>query len=111
MKIAKWIAFVFIFVMAGGIAYAFIFGDFAQEGSRILSMPWGVVSLIDLYTGFSLFSLWIYYREKSIPRSLVWIFFMMTLGFLTASVYVFLAFQSSQGSWQHFFHGKTARVN
>jgi hypothetical protein len=32
---------------------------------------------------------------------------MMTLGFLTASVYLFIAFQNSTGNWQKFFHGRT----
>jgi hypothetical protein len=44
-------------------------------------MPWGIVSLVDLYTGFILFSIWIVYREQSWWRSLVWVVLMMTLGF------------------------------
>ena len=34
--------------------------------SPIPSLPWGVVSLVDLYSGFILFSLWIFYKENII---------------------------------------------
>ena len=62
MKIAKILAVLGIVIMAGAILYAMIYGDFRQEGRMILSIPWGIVSLIDLYTGFFLFSGWIVYR-------------------------------------------------
>lgn len=43
-------------------------------------MPWGVVSLVDLYVGFTIFSLWICYREANKYAAAIWVFFMMTLG-------------------------------
>jgi len=106
MRIAKIIALLGALAMAGVIAYAFIAGDFNREGAQLLSMPWGIVSLVDLYTGFILFSGWIVYREKSILRSVVWIIFMMTLGFFTASVYAFVALQTSGGDWKRFWLGR-----
>jgi hypothetical protein len=36
----------------------------------------------------------------------VWIFFMMTLGFFTASVYTLAAALSAGGSWRKFWMGK-----
>ncbi|MGC9396386.1 MAG: DUF1475 family protein [Anaerolineae bacterium] len=108
MRIAKIIALIGVATMTGIILYAFIAGNFSEEGNILLSMPWGIVSLVDLYVGFTLFSAWIVYREKSVLRSVIWVFFMMTLGFFTASLYTFIALQTSQGDWQRFWMGKKA---
>lgn len=105
MKLAKLVALLGLLAMTGILFYAFTQGNFSKEGSQLLSMPWGIVSLVDLYTGFSLFSIWIIYREKSLLRALVWIFFMMTLGFFTGSVYTLLALYTSHGNWEHFWKG------
>lgn len=106
MKLAKIISFFGILAMTVVILWAFISGDFASEGSKLLAMPWGIVSMMDLYVGFILFSMWIVYREKSVLPSILWVFFMLTLGFFTGSLYIFIALQKSGGSWQRFWHGK-----
>lgn len=106
MKLAKGISLLGILAMTGVISWAFLYGDFASEGSKLLSMPWGIVSLIDLYVGFILFSLWIIYREKTIASSIIWTILMLTLGFFTGSLYVFIALQKSGGNWKRFWQGK-----
>lgn len=108
MKLAKIISFLGILAMTGILIYAFTMGDFNAEGSKLLAMPWGIVSLVDLYVGFILFSCWIAYREKSWLRASVWILFMMTLGFFTGALYTFIALQTSGGSWQKVFFGRRA---
>jgi len=108
MKIAKIISLLGVVVMTAVISYAFIAGDFAAEGSKLIGMAWGVVSLVDLYTGFTLFSLWIFFREKSILAALAWTVAMMTLGFFAGALYVFVNLQTSQGNWAVFFLGKRA---
>lgn len=108
MKIAKLIALLGLLAMTGVLIYAFTMGDFSAEGSKLLSMPWGIVSLVDLYVGFALFSCWIVYRERAVLPSVIWVILMMVLGFWTGALYTFLALQSSQGDWQRFWHGKRA---
>lgn len=105
MKIAKTISLLCLLATGGIITYAFIVGDFSAEGGVLLSMPWGIVSLVDLYTGFVLFSGWIIYREKSIGRSVVWIILLMLLGFFLGCIYVLVALQTSGGNWQRFWLG------
>ena len=90
------------------LIYGFTIGDFFGEGSKLFSMPWGIVSLVDLYTGFILFSMWIIYREKSVPVAILWTIAMMTLGFFAGSLYAFLNLQSSNGDWRKFWLGKHA---
>lgn len=108
MKIAKIISLAGVLVMTAILIYAFTRGDFAAEGAKLLAMPWGIVSLVDLYTGFTLFSCWIVYREKALLPSIIWVVLMMTMGFWAGSLYTFLALQSSGGDWQRFWHGKSA---
>ena len=108
MKIAKAVSLLGIFAMTAVLVYGFTVGDFIEDGSQLLSSPWGIVSLVDLYVGFILFSGWIIYREKSALRSIVWVFFMMTLGFFTGALYTFIALQTSGDDWQRFWMGRRA---
>jgi len=105
MKIGKIIAWVCLLAMTAGLMNGFINGDFFKDGGELLSNPWGVMSLIDLYVGFTLFSMWIAFREKSKISSIVWIILMMILGFFTASLYILILFYKSKGDWTEFFFG------
>jgi hypothetical protein len=108
MKIAKAISLIGLVAMTAVLVYGFTAGNFLEDGRELLSNPWGIVSLVDLYVGFILFSGWIVYREESITRALIWVFFMMTLGFFTGALYTFVALQASGGVWQRFWMGKHA---
>lgn len=112
MRFAKVVSLLGVLAMTGIIVYAFIKGDFAKDGALILSVPWGIVSLVDLYVGFILFSGWIIYREKSPIRAAIWVVLMLTLGFFTGALYTFIALQKSGGDWHTFWHGhrSTLRV-
>jgi len=48
MKLAKTVSGIGAAAMAAVLLFAFTRGDFSAEGSRLLSMPWGIVSLVDL---------------------------------------------------------------
>jgi hypothetical protein len=108
MKIAKVITLLGWLAMTAVLIYGFTVGDFAEEGKQLLSMPWGIVSLVDLYVGFFLFSGWIVYREEAAVRSVVWVVLVMVLGFWTASLYALIALQTSGGDWQRFWMGHRA---
>jgi hypothetical protein len=108
MTIAKIIAALGLISMSAVLIYGFVAGDFGADGGEILRNPWGVVSLVDLYTGFTLFSGWIVYREGSFIRSMIWVLLMMVLGFFTASLYVLIALFQSKGDWAKFWMGNKA---
>lgn len=108
MKLATTIAALGTLAMTAILIFAFSQGDFFAEGSQLTAMPWGIVSLVDLYTGFMLFSGWIIYREKSLPIAIVWTIAMMTLGFFAGSLYALIALQASGGDWRKFWLGKNA---
>ena len=109
MRLAKLISALGVLAMTAVLIYGFTAGNFSADGGELLRNPWGVVSMVDLYTGFILFSAWIVYREKSIGRSIIWVILMMVLGFFTASLYAYIALQNSGGDWQKFWMG--AREN
>lgn len=111
MKVAKAISLLGLIAMTVVLIYGFTVGNFREDGAALLSNPWGIVSLVDLYVGFTLFSGWIIYREDSLARSIVWVFFMMVLGFFTGAFYTFLALQTSGGDWRRFFMGGRAYSN
>ena len=110
MKLAKWISALGVLAMTAVLIYGFTAGDFQRDGAELLRNPWGVVSMVDLYTGFILFSAWIVFREDSLPRTILWVVLMMVLGFFTASLYTFLALSASGGDWQKFWMGARANV-
>ncbi|MFW6009653.1 MAG: DUF1475 family protein, partial [archaeon] len=72
---------------------------------ELLSNPWGVMSIIDLYVGFTIFAMWIFFREKNTFKAVSWIFFLMILGFFTASIYLLKVFYQSDNNWLDFFLG------
>lgn len=108
MKWAKVLSLLGLLAMTVILIYGFTAGNFSKDGSELIRNPWGLVSLVDLYTGFALFSAWIVYREKSLLRSLIWVVLMMVLGFFTASLYTFIALNTSEGSWPKFWMGQRA---
>ncbi len=105
MKAAKWIAWLGLVAMTVVLLNGFINGDFSEDGSQLLANPWGVVSIVDLYVGFGLFSIWIAFREKNIILAIIWIILMMVLGFFTGSLYTLIALYQSKGDWLSFFLG------
>jgi hypothetical protein len=108
MKLAKAVSIIGLLAMSMVLIYGFTKGDFNLEGAWITSHPWGIVSLVDLYTGFVLYSVWIAYRERSFSSSLLWIVLMMVLGFWAGALYMLLALNSSGGDWKKFWMGKRA---
>ena len=108
MNVAKVIAALGILAMTAVLIFGFTVGDFGSDGGEIVQNPWGIVSLVDLYAGFTLFSIWIAYRERSFARAFPLILGMMVLGFFTGSLYALLALYRSRGDWRKFWLGKHA---
>ena len=102
MTITKFISYFITLSMAGVIFWAQ--GEVPIFDSPIPDLPLGVVSLVDLYSGFVLFSLWIFYKENIFP-AVVWTFFVMTLGSFTIALYVIYSINKSGGNVQKFFMG------
>lgn len=111
MRAARVIAWLCLATMSAVLIYGFSAGNFIQDGKELLANPWGIVSLVDLYVGFVLFSVWIVYREKSPSRSAIWVILMMVLGFFTGALYSVIALETSHGDWQKFWLGHHAPMH
>lgn len=105
MKIAKLIAWLGLLGMIAVLLNGFINGNFGSDGAALLANPWGVVSIVDLYVGFALFSIWIVFRERSLIAIIIWVILMIVLGFFAGSLYVLINLYRSQGDWLQFFLG------
>ena len=105
MKTAIFIAIIGVISMTLALLNGFLNGDFSSDGALLMANPWGIVSLVDLYVGFVLFSLWIAFRETHLAAKVLWITGMMVFGFLTGSLYVLIILIRSKGDLKYVFFG------
>jgi hypothetical protein len=108
MNFAKLIALLGMIAMGAALIYGFSAGTLGQDGSALMKMPWGIVSLVDVYTGFILFSGWILFRERNLWIALGLVVLVMVLGNFIASAYALWALLKSQGDWKKFWLGARA---
>ena len=100
------LGFAGLFITAVSVIHALAYGDFSNEGSVLTSMPWGIVSLIDLYVGLVLISLWAYSRETNKLTAVIWMVLIIGLGNMISCLYLLKAVYESQGSNTRFWLGK-----
>jgi len=86
-------------VMAITIIAGLAAGNFSDEGSTILDLAWGRVTLIDLYVGLALFGGWVILRERS-AAAVPWLISFIFLGNLTTAAYALKASLQSRSVTQ-----------
>jgi Protein of unknown function (DUF1475) len=96
------------FIMCSFIFYAMVYGDFFKEGAILTSLPWGVVSLVDIYLGLILFSSWVVWREDDKRIAFIWTILIITLGNVLSCLYVIKAAYEADGNILSFWLGKKA---
>lgn len=108
MKIAKIISGLGVIAMSAVLLYGFTAGDFGTDGGEMCKK-----SLGRSFAGR--FIHWIYsvlcldhLSQENYSSFLIWVVLMMVLGFFTASLYVFITLNQSNGDWQKFWMGKRA---
>ena len=111
MKAIKLLSISGTLIMFFTLLYGFIQGEFFNEGSVLMSMAWGKVSLIDVYIGFFLFSGWVLYREEKLLTALSWILFIMILGNFITCLYVTIMLFKSKENSKWFWLGKHEKIN
>jgi uncharacterized protein DUF1475 len=95
-----------LLTMGAAIVWGFTVGDFWKEGAILMRLPWGVISVLDVYAGGALFSGWIAHRERSILRTSLWVVMIVVLGNLATSTYALLALLASGGDAKRFWMGR-----
>ena len=74
-------------VLGGAIIVALTTGDLGAEGPAILDLPWGWVSVLDVYTGAAIVAAWIWWRD-GVVMGVVWLVLLIVLGHLATALYV-----------------------
>lgn len=106
MTSARAIAVAGFLTMSVALAWGFTAGHFWSEGAVLVGMPWGIITLIDFYTGVALFCGWIAFRERSAWKTAGWIVAICLLGNLMTSLYVLLALRTSGRDARVFWMGR-----
>ena len=110
MKAFRLFAITGTLIMFLALIYGFIAGDFFKEGSILISLAWGKVSLIDVYIGFFLFSGWVLFREEKWITAVMWIILIMVLGNFITCLYVTIESFRSGDNVKLFWLGKNFQL-
>jgi hypothetical protein len=108
MKAAGWLIGACFVTMVCALTWGFLTGDFWREGAAQMAMPWGVISVIDVYAGGTLFAGWIAARERSVPRTAAWVVAIVVLGNFATSLYALLAWRAAGGDARRYWLGEHA---
>jgi len=99
IKVVAWIGVAIMTLMIG---YSILTGDFFAEGSILMGLVWGQMSMVDLYVGFILVYLWVLKREKSVLSKAFWFVLLMTTGSLATALYILKAAYTSKSETEFF---------
>lgn len=98
-------------VMGVSIIYGFTNGDFWGDGSTLITLLWGRITLIDIYLSFLTFSGWMFFREGLTFKSILIFFFILLLGAFTICFYTYVAMQKANGDWKLFWFGSRRAIS
>ena len=70
--------------------YACLDSSILRVPAEVTGNAWFHATLADAYLGFLTFYLWVFYKENSLWRRLLWFVLIMCLGNIAMSVYVLL---------------------
>ena len=62
-----------------------------QAAAEIWADPWGRATLLDAYFAFLTVWLWIAWREPNLPRRILWLVLILTLGNFAIAAYFLIA--------------------
>jgi hypothetical protein len=91
MVVIRIVTIILTAVMFAAIGLSIATGDFADEGSTILDLAWGRMSLIDLYVGIALIFGWVVLREEKLWAALLWLPVFIVLGNAGTALYAAIA--------------------
>lgn len=86
-------------VLAGAVLWASFWGGplhgrFMDQFGVLTTLPWGVATLADLYTGFLFFAVIVFLAERSWLSAALWSLPLLVLGNIWAAVWLLLRLPS-----------------
>jgi hypothetical protein len=109
LRLLALVACIGFVLMSATIIYALLFGDLMAEGPVLADMPWGLVSLVDIYLGLLLFSLWVIWREEFSITGTIWVALIISLGNMISCLYILRACLDAEGNIMKFWLGARLR--
>ena len=91
------LTFLFVSILLGMIAvttYASLDRSILDVPREVTSAPWFHATLADAYFGFLTFYVWVYYKEATTMRRLLWFVLIMTLGNIAMAIYMLIQLRS-----------------
>lgn len=83
-------------IMLMGLIYGLIYGNLREDGFLLFTLVWGKIAILDVYVGFFLFGIWIYFREQNVSRFLIWFITLLCIGNLISVIYIVHAMHTSE---------------
>jgi hypothetical protein len=90
MKKVRIIAWISTLIMLFMIIFSLLTGDFFEQGSILMGLVWGQMSLVDLYVGFALVYVWIFYKETKLLPRIIWAILLIVTGSLATALYILI---------------------
>jgi len=87
VRIVAWFSTLAMLFM---IIFSLMTGDFFEQGSILMGLVWGQMSLVDLYIAFLLVYIWIYYKETKILPKIIWAILLIVTGSLATALYILI---------------------
>jgi hypothetical protein len=89
-------------IMFGFLTLAILRGDFGPETGLIAALPWGQMTLVDLYSGFIIFGLFVIWQEEHLYFAALWIALILLLGNIVSIIYLIKWLLFSSNARQQF---------
>jgi hypothetical protein len=85
---ARWLIAVLGIAFTALLIWATVRGDFLAEGAALVTMPWGRVSLADLYLGFVLYALAVCLVERGNGARAFWALPVFIIGNVWSALWI-----------------------
>lgn len=109
MRTGRLLSLLGFFLMLAALVSGFVSADFFEEGSILMGLAWGRVTLVDVYLGFLILVAWIWFHESHTVPRILWSLAILITGNLAAFLYLFLRMGRCRGDWEQFFLGDRRR--
>lgn len=89
-RLGRVLAGLVFLALLGGIVWAGFIRDanLLSEGGAILALPWGLVTLLDLYVGFILYAVLVFTFEPRKGVAVAWVLPIFVLGNLVMAAWI-----------------------
>jgi hypothetical protein len=100
------VAVLALVVMTAGLTYASTAGDWNRDVHSLITNPWGVATLVEIYVGLGIFAVWVCTREANSVAAVLWVSGILLTGNIGTALYLLRATWSSAGDARMFWTGK-----